>query len=124
MAQSVPPAQPGPAARPASDPSDLASNAQDVARLVVAYVKQETIAPIRGLGRFVAFGLAGSALVGLGMLIVLLGVLRLLQEQTGSVFRGNWSFAPYLLTVAAAAVVAGAALSARGQNPQTRKGDE
>jgi hypothetical protein len=52
-------------------------------------------------------GLAGAAVFGLGAVIMLIGVLRVLQTETGTVFDHDWSFAPYLLTaVAGVALVA------------------
>lgn len=105
----------------ASDPSDLPSHVQDLSKLVIAYVKQETIEPIKGLGRFLGFGLAGSALVGVGLVILFLGVLRLLQEETGDVFRGHLSFLPYVITVVACGAVAGGAVKARGRKKEGTK---
>lgn len=102
-------------ARKASDPSDIRAHGQDLAQLVVAYVKQETVEPLRGIGRFLGLGLAGSLLVGLGQLFFLLGVLRFLQEETGSAFRGHLSFVPYLLTVVTCGAVAAAAIAARSR---------
>ncbi|MCA1693033.1 MAG: hypothetical protein ABR540_05110 [Acidimicrobiales bacterium] len=95
-----------------SDPTDLPSHAQDLWQLVVGYVKQETVEPIKGVGRFIALGLAGSALVGLGLVVLFLGVLRLLQEETGDAFSGHLSFVPYLITLVACGAVAGAAVKA------------
>ena len=46
----------------------------------------------------VGFGLSGALLFGLGAALSLLGVLRLLQTETGRTFAGSWTFAPYLLT--------------------------
>lgn len=80
--------------------------------LVRAYAKQETVEPAKSLGRFVAFGVAGSVLLGLGTVLLVLAVLRVLQDETGSTFDGNWSWAPYLLTLVICAAVIGAALSA------------
>lgn len=77
--------------------------------LVVAYFKQETIAPLRRLGRYLAWGVVGSALMGVGVLLLALGLLRLLQNRTGTTFRGDWSWAPYLIVFAA--LVAGAAVT-------------
>ena len=65
--------------------------------LVVAYFKQETLAPLQQLGRVVALGLAGAFLLGFGVICVTVGGLRLLQEETGSTFDGNWSWAPYAI---------------------------
>ena len=93
----------------------LPGKATDLWQLVLAYVKQETLDPIKGLGRFVAFGLAGSLVLGTGLVLLFLGVLRLLQDETGSAFTGNLSWIPYLITVLACAVVAGLALKARSR---------
>lgn len=101
-----------------SDPTDLPSHVQDLSKLVVAYVKQETIEPVKGLGRFVAYGLAGSAVIGFGLFLLFLGVLRLLQSETGHAFRGHLSFVPYLITLAACGIVAGGALKARGKRKE------
>jgi Putative Actinobacterial Holin-X, holin superfamily III len=65
--------------------------------LVVAYFKQETLVPLQQLVRVVAFGLAGALLLGFGVVCVTVGGLRLLQEETGSTFTGNWSWAPYAI---------------------------
>jgi hypothetical protein len=86
--------------------------ATDLWDLVRAYAKQETIEPIKGIGRFVAFGMAGSLLLGVGSVLLALAVLRVLQSETGSTFEGGWSFAPYLLTLVVCAGVIGAALAA------------
>lgn len=96
---------------------DLATDLWDLVR---AYAKQETIEPAKGLGRFVAFGAAGSVLLGLGTVLLVLAVLRALQDQTGTTFDGNWSWAPYLLTLVICVGVIGAALSAvrkKGSRP-------
>jgi hypothetical protein len=67
--------------------------------LVVDYARQETVDPLKSLGRYVAFGLAGSILLATGGVFVSLGLLRLLQTQTGGVFDGGWSFVPYLIVL-------------------------
>lgn len=84
----------------------------EVKDLVVAYAKQETIEPIKGLGRYIAFGMAGSLLLSVGLVLLILAGLRALQTETGSTFQGNWSWAPYLITLVGAAVLA--ALAFRG----------
>ncbi len=85
---------------PRQDAASLPELVTELWELVVAYAKQETIEPIKGLGRFVAFGVAGSLLLGIGLVILLIAVLRALQTETGTTFEGNWSWAPYLITVA------------------------
>ncbi|MGB9112254.1 MAG: hypothetical protein WCF24_05965 [Acidimicrobiales bacterium] len=64
------------------------------------YVLEEALKPLRHLGRRLAFGVLGAILIGIGSVAALVGVLRVLQTETGSAFAGTWSFAPYLLTAA------------------------
>jgi predicted cobalt transporter CbtA len=94
----------------ASDKS-MPTLAGELYDLVRAYAKQETIEPIKGLGRFAAFGAVGSVLVGIGVVLLALGLLRLLQTETGGTFDDRWSWAPYLLTFLLPAVVVGLALA-------------
>lgn len=69
--------------------------------LVVAYLKQETVVPLKALRRYLLFGVVGSLLLGLGVLFLALGGLRALQTETGGTFTGNWSWAPYAIVVVA-----------------------
>ncbi|NNN13223.1 MAG: hypothetical protein HKL81_05700 [Acidimicrobiaceae bacterium] len=97
----------------ASDPKSLTGEVKD---LVVAYLKQETLGPLKGLGRYLGFGIAGSVLVAVGLLMLMLGILRLLQSETGSTFTGNLSWLPYLITaVVATALLAVTALAIKRQ---------
>ena len=102
------------------DDTSLPSLVTELWDLLRAYAKQETVEPVKGLGRFVAFGVAGSLLLGTGSVLLALSILRALQNETGSVFDGTWSFVPYLITLVVCAVVIAAAASAigrKGSNP-------
>jgi len=79
--------------------------------LIVAYVKQETVVPLKQLGRYAGFGVGGAFLLGLGVVLLGVGGLRALQTETGDTFTGDWSWAPYLITFAA--LVVGGALTWR-----------
>lgn len=72
----------------------------DLKTLLVDYAKQETIDPLRGIGRYLGFGLSGALLVGTGLLMLALAGLRALQTETGSTFTGNLSWIPYLIVLA------------------------
>ena len=96
--------------------ADLGDSAQDLWQSVVAYAKQEVTEPLRGLGRFIARGTAGSALVAIGSVLLAVALLRVLQAETGSTFTGNLSWIPYLITLAAAGAVAGLAVWAIVRN--------
>jgi len=100
----------------------LPGQAQDAFQLAVGYFKQETLDPIKGLGRFLAFGLAAAVVGGVGLVLLLLGFLRLLQTETGSTFDGKLTWVPYLLVVIVSGAVAGAAMKGRSRG-QTRGTD-
>jgi hypothetical protein len=92
--------------------------------LVKTYAKQETVGPLRGIGRSIAFGVGGSVVLSLGLVLLALALLRALQTETGTTFTGSWSWAPYLLTVAGVGVVIALALGAarRRSGPATTGG--
>ena len=93
----------------------LPTLASELWDLVRAYAKQETIGPLKGIGRFIGFGLAGSLLLGLGLVLLALGGLRALQTETGDTFDGNWSWAPYLIVVVGCAAILGLLASRMGK---------
>ena len=76
--------------------------------LVVTYVKEQTLVPLKSLGRYIGFGIAGSLLLGIGVVFLGMSCLRALQTQTDGTFDGNWSWVPYLITFVA--LVVGAAV--------------
>jgi hypothetical protein len=77
----------------------------DAVQLTIDYLKQETLEPLKGLGNFVLFGVAGSLLLSIGLVLLLVALLRLLQTETGTTFAGNLSWLPYLIVTAAAILV-------------------
>jgi hypothetical protein len=44
-------------------------------------------------------GIAGSFFLAGGILLVLIGILRLLQTETGTALTGDWSWVPYAVVV-------------------------
>jgi hypothetical protein len=97
--------------------------AGDTFSLIKRYVIQETFGPLKHILRMLAFGLSGALLLGIGSSIVLLGVLRVLQTETGTTFGGNWSFAPFLLS-ALVALLAAAGATYVGLKGVRRKPDD
>lgn len=73
--------------------------------IVKLYVMQETVGPLKNAGRWVGFGAAGAVTLGVGLTFLLLGLLRLLQTEAADTFDGNWSWAPYAITVLVCAVI-------------------
>ena len=86
---------------------NVVGRGQDVWELLVAYAKQATVEPLRGLGRWIGFGAGGSVLIATGISLLLLSVLRALQTETGTTFTGNWSWAPYVIVLIGALLVGG-----------------
>ena len=81
-----------------------------VVQLVMSYVKQEIIDPIRGIGRWLLFGLVAVLFLILGMVMLAIGTLRLLQFE---IFDGSttWSFVPYLIVMVFLLLVVGLVIS-------------
>ena len=82
----------------------------DAFQLTVDYLKQETVQPLKGLGRFLYMGITGSFFLAFGILLILLGVLRLLQTETGTALTGDWSWVPYAAVVVLGIAVIGVAV--------------
>jgi Putative Actinobacterial Holin-X, holin superfamily III len=93
----------------------------DAFQLTVDYLKQEVVDPLRGLGRFLYMGIAGSFFLAFGLLLILLGVLRLLQTETGTALTGDWSWVPYAVVVVLGIAVIGVAALRIQAGPGQRK---
>ena len=89
--------------------------------LVFAYLKQETLDPLKALGRFVAFGVGGAILLSLGSVLIGVGGLRALETEGDVHLGGDLSWAPYLIVVVVCIAVAGLSVSRIRRVPQGRK---
>ncbi len=93
-----------------ADPKSLPQIASELWELATAYAKQETIDPLKGLGRFLGYGIGGAILLGVGVVLLLLAGLRALQTETSTTFTGNLSWVPYLIAVAVGGLLIGLAV--------------
>jgi hypothetical protein len=75
--------------------------------LTVAYFKQETVDPLKLLGRFVALGIAGALLLALGGGLMALAAIRAIQAEGGRHLSGSLTFIPYFGGVVVAGLGAG-----------------
>ena len=57
--------------------------------LLRRYVIQETVAPLRQVGRTLLFGSIAALFLGIGTVLLLLALLRVLQTETGTDLRRN-----------------------------------
>ena len=70
----------------------------DIIEILKAYVRQELLGPLKGVGQWIAYGAAGAFALGLGLLYVLLGTLRLVQTEWQRSSTGSLSWVAYLVT--------------------------
>ena len=92
----------------------LPTLATELWELVVAYLKQETLEPLKGLGRFVGWGLAGAFLLTIGLVTLVVGGLRALQVETAPHLAGHLSWVPYIVTLVGTGIIAGLVASRIG----------
>ncbi len=78
--------------------------------LTKTYALQETVEPVKGLGKFIGFGLGAAVLGSIGIIVLLLAVLRMLQNETGEHLTGSLTWVPYIVTLFIAVVLIGLAL--------------
>jgi hypothetical protein len=103
-----------------AEEKSLATHVSELYDLVLAYARQETLEPVKGLGRFLGFGVAGALTFGIGAVVMLIGALRALQTTTGTALQGNWSWVPYLLVAAGCGAIIGGAMVVRSRRPKRR----
>jgi Putative Actinobacterial Holin-X, holin superfamily III len=96
---------------PEPEPKSLPEVATDLWGLTRDYARQETVDPIKGVGRYLGYGGGGALLGSIGVILLMLALLRALQTETGTTFQGNWSWAPYMIVLVVAGAVAAYALS-------------
>lgn len=75
--------------------SEISRIINELITLIKVYLQEQTIMPLKRLGRYLGMGIVGSIFMATGLFLFSLGFLRYLQ--TLSPFEGTYSFAPYLL---------------------------
>lgn len=76
--------------------------------LVKEYARQELLEPLRPIPRWIAFGVLGSTLLMIAGIPLTIATLRVLQEETGTAFAGNLSWAPHGITLCGSIVIVAA----------------
>ena len=80
-------------------PKSVPEVAAELWALTKEYALQETVQPVKDLGRYLGYGVGGAALGGFGVVMLLLAALRALQTQTGDFFAGDRSWYPYVIVI-------------------------
>ena len=91
--------------------SNPATQISTTVELVKTYARQETVGHLKGIGRWVGFGLVGAVCMSIGIVVLVVGLLRLLQHVGDDVFYGFWSIVPYLIALVVCGLVVALALS-------------
>ena len=89
-------------------PTDQVS---DLVESVKTYARQETLGPLKGAARWVAIGTLAATSLGLAMVFLAMGVLRLSQDLGGTALDGSWSFLHYLFTLIIISLLVGVSFS-------------
>jgi hypothetical protein len=103
---------------PAPEAKSIPQVLSELWELTRDYARQQTIDPLKGLGRFLLFGVGGSFVLGIGVLLLTLSGLRALQTQTDTTFTGNWSWAPYAIAMGVLLILTGLAVWAITRKPK------
>jgi hypothetical protein len=80
-------------------PRNPTGDARELVDLVIAYAKQETLQPLKGLGKKAAYGVGGALLLGIGGIFCSVAALRAMQSETEFFEEHNLSYLPYFFTV-------------------------
>ena len=96
---------------PDAEPKSIPEVATELWAMTKDYASQETIDPLKGVGRYFGYGGIGALLGSIGVILLMLSLLRALQTETGTTFQGNWSWAPYMIVLVVAGAVAAYAFS-------------
>lgn len=100
--------------RAEKSPKDTFDELRD---MVTGYAKQETVDPLKHLGRWLAFGVSGALSMALGLVLLGLGGLRALQTTTGW-SDGNLSWLPYVIMFAVLAIAIAITVQAMLKRPE------
>ncbi|MEO7557343.1 MAG: hypothetical protein ABIV94_12150 [Acidimicrobiales bacterium] len=79
----------------ADEQKSIAQVLRELWELLVTYGKQETLGPLKGLGRFIGWGIVGSVMTSIGVVLLTLAGLRAMQTHTGEHLTGNLRWVPY-----------------------------
>ena len=96
--------------RPASESREKRARPASIDAVIdslTSYVKGQLLHPLSGAGRWLIFGLAGGVLIGGGVALGLLGILRLLQTEFSGIAAADsrLSWLPYLVVLVVGVVV-------------------
>lgn len=106
----------------AKKPSTPVGQIPETVQLLKDYVRQETLGPLKGAGRWIGLGVAGALLIGVGTAFLALGSLRMIQSEWPGTFAGRWmSLVPYASALVFCFFVAGMAFMRINKQPLNKE---
>jgi hypothetical protein len=90
---------------PEPEQKSMPEVANELWMLTRDYARQETVDPLKGVGRYLGYGGAGALIGSIGVILLMLAGLRALQTETGDTFDGSWSVVPYAIVLVVAVLV-------------------
>ncbi len=73
-------------------------SAHEVLEMLFAYIRRETLKPIRGAGRWIGYGLVAALSLSIGIVLGAIGILRLVQSTIFAESQ-TWSWVSYIIAV-------------------------
>lgn len=102
----------------------------DLKTMVTDYAKQQTVEPLKHLGKWAGFGIGGGVMLIIGAFLSSLGVLRLFQkmsfltkEEDGVMVDTAWTFVPYMFTFLILIAVVGLCVFGMTKTPEWLEDD-
>lgn len=83
-----------------SESNSTYGQVEELIDLVKSYVKQETVDPLRTLGKRFGLGVGAAVVFGMSAIFFSLGFLRIVERYLDFMSRGVLSAVPYVLAVA------------------------
>jgi uncharacterized membrane protein YidH (DUF202 family) len=90
---------------PETESKSMPEVATELWGLTKDYARQETVDPLKSVGRYLGYGGLGALLISIGVILLMLAGLRALQTETGDALDGNLSWLPYLIVLAVASLL-------------------
>jgi len=75
---------------------NISEHVNELSGMIISYVTQETVDPIKSVGRYLGFGFAGAIMISIGWAVLSVATVRLIQAETAPHLEGNLSWVPYI----------------------------
>jgi hypothetical protein len=106
-----------------ANPAEIPQLVTELVDMSKAYLQQETVDPLKKVGRYAGFSIGGGLLLAVGWLLVVMAILRWVTELLPS--GDAWEALAYVIAAIVGLGIAGISMkiaAARTQKPESRTG--